>query len=466
MFMLFAVLSISAFAGFDDKYYWFYNKVEAEPTGCGKIYADIQKTMDDYPEAPTEDAYVNSKEIKDVILGASTGSMIYVWAQPAEGYQFVGWYQADAENPETKTFVDSNAETTISVTTEHVTDSEDVEGYGFAPDATYYGVFAKVKVDMESAIRDNDLASVEINKIANQVGDEVTITATPIDETTTFDYWTDSKGDKITDNPYTFTVTDIDTYTAHFSSEKILIIDFGEGKFIPFSNVLSATLNENITGYRVEEVPHVIYEDGYEYTFDETKNAWGYWDVQTEYNGETDTFEEVSRDFIEYTGEIPSFVPTYKITSFGFNYNANDGVILYGEGEQMIVLREDEYATPWAGSFLVATCDGAVDIASLPAKDEDDNALTYYVFDGADFVKATSGTVEKDQCYLVLDAKQDPIPEKIIFASSEAVGIEEVPTGNPATPQFMGIYTIDGMQVAAPVKGLNIIGGRKVWVKE
>jgi hypothetical protein len=29
----------------------------------------------------------------------------------------------------------------------------------------------------------------------------------------------------------------------------------------------------------------------------------------------------------------------------------------------------------------------------------------------------------------------------------------------------VGIYTIDGKQVTAPVKGINIIGDRKVWVK-
>jgi hypothetical protein len=32
-------------------------------------------------------------------------------------------------------------------------------------------------------------------------------------------------------------------------------------------------------------------------------------------------------------------------------------------------------------------------------------------------------------------------------------------------PQFNGIYTIDGKQVVAPVKGINIIGNRKVWTK-
>ena len=38
-FILFAVISVSAFAEADDNYYWFFNKVEASPTGKGVIYA-------------------------------------------------------------------------------------------------------------------------------------------------------------------------------------------------------------------------------------------------------------------------------------------------------------------------------------------------------------------------------------------------------------------------------------------
>ena len=37
-FVLFALLSVSAFAEADDAYYWFYDKVVADPTGKGKVY--------------------------------------------------------------------------------------------------------------------------------------------------------------------------------------------------------------------------------------------------------------------------------------------------------------------------------------------------------------------------------------------------------------------------------------------
>ena len=464
MFILFAVLSISAFAGYDENYYWFYNKVEAEPTGYGKIYAAIQKDPSTEPEAPSAEDYVDSKEVKECVQGALYGSSMYVWAQPAEGWQFVGWYLVDADDPSVRTLVETSPETAFNVSTERVTeDDQNVDGYGFEPDATYCGFFAKVKAEVAKGM--SDIASVEISEIANKVGDEVTITANLLDETAKFDYWTDSKGNKITQNPYTFTVEGVETYTAHFSGDNILKIDFGEGKYIPFSYSKSAQLNENITGYRVTAVSKTFFdeEEGHEIAFDDDENAWGWWDIQEEYDPETDLYNEISREFHPYLGEIPSFVPSWELTTFGYNYNGTDGVILYAEGEQEIVLYDDEYATPWDGSFLVATCDGAVDIASLPTKDDDANPLTYYVFDGKDFVKATTGTVAKDQCYLVLTADQEPQPDKIYIGGEDPNGIDAIAA--KSAPQFVGIYTIDGKQVKAPVKGINIVNGKKVWVK-
>ena len=110
-------------------------------------------------------------------------------------------------------------------------------------------------------------------------------------------------------------------------------------------------------------------------------------------------------------GEIPTFEKSYELSSYA-GYTAGEGVLLTGKGEQFIVLYEEEY--PYLmDNFLVGTADAPVDIATLPTTDEDGNALTYYVFDGSNFVKATSGTVAQGECYLVLDATQYPLNETI-----------------------------------------------------
>ena len=119
---------------------------------------------------------------------------------------------------------------------------------------------------------------------------------------------------------------------------------------------------------------------------------------------------------------------------------------------------------------LVGTADGDVNIAELPTADEDGNAITYYTFDGTDFVKATTGIVPQGECYLALDASQYPLPDKIPFAEKvEEAGIDAPTVDAPAAlaaPAVKGIYTIDGKRITRPIKGaINIIDGKKVFVK-
>ena len=450
-FMLFAILSISAFAETDPNYYWYYEKVEAAPTGKGTVYAS------DYSEPPTSDSdYAASKEIK---FNTHTSFDIFTaWAKPAAGYQLAGWFSTASDETTMADRVADGEEASISVTTEQVSEDDTVEGYALTPNVTY-AIFTKVKVCAAEGL--GDAATLDISKVANDTGDEVTITATP-NEKVEFAYWLDSKGNKITQNPYTFTVNDMDTYTAYFKGDAILTIDFGEGKYIPFSNKCNMILNSDVVGYRIEEV-NKNFEDGegHMIEFDEVQNAWGYYEYEYDDDGNV-----TDSKFYEYTGEVPTFESSYKLSDFMYNYNAGDGVILYSKGEQSFYMTETEVTYPWVGSLLVATCDGAVDIASLPEKDDDGNAITYYTFNGEDFVKATSGVVAKDQCFLTLTSNQYPQPDKILVANSElATDIQDINV-QPAL-QFQGIYTIDGKHVTAPVKGsINLIGNRKVWINK
>ena len=70
------------------------------------------------------------------------------------------------------------------------------------------GVFTRVFLTNE------DRENVIIYPRANEIGDEVTLTCTRDD----FDYWIEEgTGRHIEENPYTFTVTGKETYTAHFT---------------------------------------------------------------------------------------------------------------------------------------------------------------------------------------------------------------------------------------------------------
>ena len=449
-FLLFAVLSVTAFAESDSNYYWFYNRVEAAPTGKGVIYASDGYTS---PESAAD--YTSAVEVKQYTQGFSTTSL-YVWAQPAAGYQLAGWFGSAVDETVMAEQVATGTEAAIEVSTMQTSEDDLVEYYSFVPDATYYAIFSKVKVQPADGLA--SIALLDISKVANDTGDNITISASSSDPSAKFDYWTDSKGNKITDNPYSLTVSDVETYTAHFSGDSIITIDFSEGKYIPFSNAYSALLG-NVKGYRIVPVEKTFTDENYNtISFDETENAWGYWDIEYD-----DDWNVISSEFHKYEGEIPSFDASYEISEFGYSYAAGDGVILYGKGEQSIILTNEE-TFPW-DSYLVGTSAGAVNISDLPATDDDGNAMTYYVFDGTDFVKATAGTVAQNECYLALDATQYPLPEKILFASTEEVAIQGVAAEQSART-LVGIYTIDGKQVKAPVKGaINIINGKKVYVK-
>ena len=444
-FLLATVACLSAFAEGDGKYYWFYDRAEVATTGKGLIYLSNASSEE-------EANYADISETKLYELGYSSTTIDY-HAKPADGYQFVGLFQTATPASLTEALTSNSPEGSISVKTEQVTESTDVEGYGFEPDNTFYAVFSKVYVKVADALK--RAGSVNIDKVINDKGDNITITATPSSDDFQFDYWLDSKGNKITENPYTFVAgDDNEVYTAYFKGDNILTIDFGEGKYIPFSSMYEADFESGIQTYIIQD-KYLMFEneEGINIAFDETQNAWGY------YNDD--------ETFVQYTGEVPTFSTNYEVFSTVQAYVPNTGFVLYGEGVKTIVLFKEtpeEELYP-IDTYLVGTATGAVNIESLPKQDDNNNNLVYYVFDTNAFVKATSGTVAENSCYLALtEGVQYPLPEKIyIDTADDPAAITNVNTDKKI--QFIGVYTINGKKVEAPVKGLNIVNGKKVFVK-
>ena len=444
--ILFATLLCStALAESDNNYYWFYDRVEVATTGKGLIY------LSDDSEC-NEDDYATDSEIKHQEYGYNYYSFFY-HAQPAAGYEFVGIFPtATPTSIEERISSSNNLDDMLSVTTMQATTSDNLEGYGFEPDVTYYAIFSKVYVKVDDNVK--RAGKVDIDKVVNDKGDKVTITATSAGEGYQFDYWEDSYGNKIAENPYTFTVGDDPViYTAHFKGDKILTIDFGDGKYIPFSSIYEADFESGINTYIINEIYKQFYDDNDRLiTFSETDNAWGYVD---------DNYE-----FIKYEGEIPEFTTNYQIYETVQKYVPNTGFVLYGEGVKTIVLYnetpEDQFVA--IETYLVGTATGAVQIESLPKKDANDNNLIYYVFDNGAFTKATSGTVEANSCYLVLtEGVQYPLPDKIYMNSDAPTSIST--TTSDKQVKFIGVYNINGQKIEMPVKGVNIINGKKVIIK-
>lgn len=453
--MLFtALVCSSAFAEGDGQYYWFYDRAEVTTTGKGLIYLSS-----DYQ--PEEDKYAEEYEYKFKLNGTPTTTICY-HAKPADGYQFIGMFPTDKPNAFSERITKDNSldgEIT-NVGTERATESDEVEGYGFEPDNTFYAVFSKVYVEVADAMK--RAGSVDMDKPINDRGDKVTINATSTLEGCEFDYWLDSKGNKITENPYTITVGDeIETYTAYFKGNKILNIDFGEGKFIPFSTNYLTDFEDGIQRYTVNKTILVFWSNDTLVRYDEENKYWYYSETVKNDKGEDEDIHK------PYTGAIQEFNSNYQVDEITNDYTPNTGVILYGEGVKTIVLYEerDKEIVTSDDTYLVGTTTGAVNIESLKDKDVNNNKYVYYVLDGNAFVRATSGTVAENTCYLRLtDGIQYPLPEIIyVRAEDDPTAITNVNTDKKI--QFIGVYTINGKKVEAPIKGLNIVNGKKVLIK-
>lgn len=451
-FFLLATLSVvSVFAETDNNYYWYYNKVKSAPTGKGVIYASTSSD-----QAPGEGDYKDEVEVMAKEFGMSF-STIYTWAKPAEGYQFVGWY--DSDDYSASSLLSTTKDMAIlNVGTSYSSESDEIDGYPFEPENVITGLFAKVKASVADGLA--SAGSVALSKYDNDKGDDLEITATPSKEWAKFSYWLDSKGNKYAENPLKIKVNDMESYTAYFEGDSILSIDFGEGKYVAFSHGGSTSLPEGVTCYYIKDIPKAFYADEGYIEWDESQNAWGYTDTQYDDDGNV-----ISSKFVEYKGEVPSFDSSYELSQFSYNYSGTTGCVLYAEGVKYFTMEYDEYASSLG--MLTPTMDTEIDLSTLPEADEDNNPYSYYVFDGKNFVKWTkgsatvSGIVPANSCYLVLDSSQYPLPDTINVADSEiATGIENVASDAMAK----GIFTIGGKKVAAPVKGINIIDGKKVFV--
>lgn len=395
------VAVLSVWAG-DENYYYYYATADAAPTGAGKVYlsTDPQEEEPQYTEG--------TSEIQFYEYGSSY-SYVYGYAQPAEGYLLAGWGTTE----ELVEVTGNPAMLPVESVTSDAGEPSDVF-YPFEPDAVYKALFTRVKVSYASG--QSNLGYVSCSKVCNEIGDEVVLTATPADEQCRFAYWT-LNGEKISENPLTVTVTGPAEYVAHFESDYAFTLQFPEeGGYIPFSYPLDVAIPMDVRVCRVLC-----------YTLDDNP-------VQS--------------------GQVVLSESFYSLTK-------NEGCLLYGAGEQTIVVDDWEYSETDEADLLRASGEDGTDISTLPQ-----DGYRYYTFDGEKFVHVTSGIVDAHSAYLAVpDSCGTTAEELAIVRESDVDGIETVKadkTGQKVT----GVYDLAGRRVAMPVKkGVYIIDGKKVWVR-
>lgn len=229
--LLFSAGLTIANAGNTATFYYTAN-ANVSPTGAGKVYVSSESTSNPpYRTAPAS-------------TSGSQGSInyatvtLYYYAQANDGFIFDHW----AENSATGETVSTN--TSFNVT-------RAFNGSRNSPTTfNYYAVFKAQTGQIKVKSANDNLGGVSISNIDNQMGDEVTLTASPdVSNGVMFRGWKkNNTGDYVsTKNPLTLTVSSDTkgTYWAYFSepAEQVYIRlkNNKTGRFLSFYGTTKAT---------------------------------------------------------------------------------------------------------------------------------------------------------------------------------------------------------------------------------
>lgn len=397
--LLFA--AVNSYAG-EQSYHYFYVKMQALPTGKGLVYVDTLSTA--------EPNYKESMDYKFMayVIDQSPSFTLNAWVQPAEGYMFAGW----SDNGETLVSRSGDLKTQLGVDSKTAGQEAGLDlptFYPYEPDSIYYAMFARVVTRYVPG--EEELGKIEISKVLNDLGDEITLTATPNYGNCRFEYWTNSKGERITDNPLSLTVNGPDAYTAHFDCDSTLRLTFPEeGGYMLYSNPQSAYLAGNM-------VANMVYPDS------------------------------VSDGNVNLFGSV-------------YSVNANQGYLLYGEGECTISFYTDAMGGFFTDDLLISSGADGVSIDTL-----DTEGKSYFLYQGGQFVRATEGFVEPWTAYLAVPDTCNVTADVLtINGGSLETGIRDVKADAKKVPsKVQGVYDLAGRRLMAPGKdGIYIIDGKKV----
>lgn len=449
MLVLSLTASSNAFAG-GNGFWDFWATLTPYPTGAGKVYAELYSTATALPA--DNDMYMGdftqpSEETINIQYTGSFTPMTYTaTAAPADGWIFAGFSGATRDADGNFVFSDviqtTNNPGSLSVTSSMNAEDQAtaLANFPFSPDTAHYALFTHVAPRL--AVGHDRLGSVSIDKVCNDLGDAVTLTATPTDPaTTTFDHWVNKNtGQEITDNPLHVQVTEAVEYEAYFNCTTATYIDFPDsGGYITYYGDHDVYIPDNVSCLSFSKVADYVF-------------------AGTVVSGDSLEHDSLSGNFFD----APS--------RSGYQMTSQSAVIMYGTGKA--VLTSQDTATVGSDedrNLLRYTSEGAVD-----TRDLESNSHFYSVdLENQQFHLMTTTEIPANTFYYRVPNESYEVfgateaPETIYWsldAARAAAGITGISgvkaeTGKTAN----GVYTIDGKKVSEPAgKGLYIIDGKKV----
>ena len=425
----------------------YYATLSAYPTGAGLVYAEVPESYVTESEDEMSDLFTDMKtpaesvDVKFMYNNYDTKTYFYPHAVPSEGWIVAGFSQAkvvrdevegedvfvfndsiyDTDNPSSNTYLEaafSDADQTIAFTS-----------FPMAPTAQFYALFTHVKPTI--AIGQSPLGTVSISKVCNEIGDDVTLTATPDEsKNATFDYWVNmNTQEKIAQNPLEVkNIQESAVYEAHFKSDKAITMEFPEEG-----------------GYKI-----VYFDKGYVMpATNVVDNTFDFWGIST---NNLKVTEDSSAYYIQ-PGDLRNWL-----------YPGNPH-ILYGKGLMTFVENDEMQKSnsnelEWSGDNGVNVADLSLDKKYYSVNLE--KKQFELLADDAVIAPKTAYFAMPVECYTAHNVEKAP---SIVYwyKPETSTGIEEIQQETATVGNAKGIYSIDGKKMnAIPAKGLYIVNGKKV----
>lgn len=444
--------SEGAFA-FSDSYVPLHGQVLAYPTGAGKVYAKMEGDAK-AAEGQNFETPADVISVKFVYTTITASGWFNAYAEPAEGWIFAGFAPEEYEDgePLLPSVVSDNSNPANLKVTSAVYDKNslfDSEEDALAnipddPDGVYYALFTHVAPRISEMMA--HMGSVSIDKTVNYIGEDVTIEATVDPKwenyNARFSHWVEkSTGKKITQNPYTLTVTQVEEYEAFFSCDELFEVEFPEeGGYVEFYNDCMAY------------IPTGVSQQNFTQKYVKAADGKAYFEIQP-----TVTFVDA---------KTPAF--------------------LYGKGTQQFLNNPAEtkpsgigfYGAPledWSGDEGVAVADLTQTIeegSGLSAVEVEVGNVVAYLLDTESntFKRVEEEMIPANRVFLgipqqLFDAIEEGFLPDVIYLSledaQETNGIDGVET--KASVKNGNTYMLDGRQVSAPAQnGVYIYDGKKL----
>ncbi len=428
---LFTFLACALCAITADAYNYYANYVQltAVPTGAGKVYVNTSA-------ADENSKWADVSEFKYV----SMYEAFYLNAKPEDGYQLAGFSKTTLdENSEPVLSYDlysSTNPTSVNCNTSDVSNSDESKALNdmpLEPNQVFLAIFTHVKPSYLAQM--DVLGKVSIDKVYNEVGETVTMTATPdteFDPTAKFDYWVKaSTGEKIYDNPLTVAVTGVETYNVHFTADKAQVVHFAED-------------GEYKLWYDDSAVNGHCFPD----------NVWNSTIslVDKNYTDESDASNNNT------TGKTYANVEEVS----HYMWTSHTACLLYGKGDATIIVSGDtENDVQENDDKDVAYTKEALSVSDLP--------VTYKYY-SIDIPKQVFRLLDDDaeipanSFYIQFDAEgfsDEEYPEMMYWSAEAAVadGIDAAKVSE--TVKNGKVYNLGGAQVKSAGKGVYIMDGKK-----